>query len=596
MKTIIISSCIALSCIGLNASAQIQQQPTRILKSIGTSPLRWYSTSKINFIKAQKLVPSSTVMARKIVPGGLLEIGPGLAETAPQEKIKGTVNKTSQDGKIICKATTKEMDLTIKPEFNIIKASSQNKIFPGIIFTSESILDESFIIPSGLPARKPMTLNLNILGSRNAAVELTTPGVIQMDRINTLINQNQGLSIPAMDGLSITEVDSKFEFASQVETSSGLFLPLEEFSIPAEVNAGTAFSGNVSGETKRKTYLVKYIQPMFMVFHNDLNAANLFQDPAAAASRGNLVMINSVTYGRMVFIKVVSEETAGKVKTALEAKLGIELTELNVKAGNSVEGSASVNFSSVIKDFKAIVIGGNGASAGRVLNNPDQLKSYIDDPTARILGSTTNPFPISYTLVRVSDYASLGIRSVGTFEAQEECKTLDRYSIYIKNFGVQKVVDNPVTGNNEDLFGNITVQVFTKNASGAEVELTEELGRPSKVWDQSSANPLQLKEGEYKQLYVSGNSPVKEGLRRFMLTPDQAANGYLIIKYRIKDKIMKDGEDLGNSNASVSYEEKDFKFFFRDWQDLKDVSGCTAVLKEIGGDAKICINFSMYRE
>lgn len=556
--------------------------------------ITWYINAKKGFLQLQKTGSNSQVMARQTKSnGGFIEIGSAITDNDPVERVKGSSSRSFQEGKVICKAISKEIDLSVKPEFNVLKATSFAKIFPGMIFKSESILDESLVPGTNLPARKPLTLNISLPGTSATSVVLDQPGVVQLDRVNSLLTQNHGRSIPTMAGLSITEVDSRFSFAARIDASSGLFLPLEEFGIPAQVNAGAAFSGNAEGENKRKTYIVKYIQPMFFLSHNSPDPASIFQQTPAAGTVNNLVMVNSVTYGRMVFIRVVSEANAGQVKTALEGKLGIELVELNVKVGHNVEGSGSVSFSSVIKEFKALVIGGNGQ---RVISNPDQLVNYIQDPTAKNFGPNTNAVPISFTMVRVSDYASLGIRSVANFEAIEECKTMEKIAVYIKNFRIDKVVDNPLAGNNEDLFGTISVQAFYRNAAGNDVEIKDEQSRSAHVWNVSSSSPQQMKEGETHHMFVAGNSAVKDGVRRFLFSPEQLATGYIIIKYRIKDKIMSDGEQLGNSNSSVRYEEKDFRYPLAEWSDLRDVSGCTYTLKEVGGDAKICINFSKYRE
>jgi hypothetical protein len=568
------------------------QKATTTLTRLQAGNLNWYVTAKQNFYSAQKTSSSNAVMARRNVTGGFQELGPAFNDNQV-EREKSSVNV--QEGKVICRNVTKELDLSIKPEFNILKFSAQSQIFPGVISTATAILGESVVTPTGLPARKPMTISMSLPGAPVSSFVLDNPGTIQQNKVNDIIRQNTNIPIPAMVGMSISEVDSKFEFAAQLETSSGVFLPLQEFGIPAEVNAGNEFSGNVDGSTKRKTYLLKFIQPMFILSHNEFNSANIFQDANAAASKTDLVLINSVTYGRMVFIRIVSEENEIAVRSAVRAKLGIELVELGIKGGNSIEGSANTSFTTVVKEFKAVVIGGNVTAASRIISDPNQLKSYIDDASARTLSVNTGAVPISFTMVRLSDYAALGIRSVANFQAIQDCKAVNGYSIYIKNFGVSKVVDNPLAGNNEDLFGSVSVQAFYKKADGTEVEIKDESSRTANVWSEASSSPLQLKEKEFMHLYKTDGS-IQDGKRRFVFTPEQEETGYVIIKFRIKDRIMSDGEQVGNSNSSVKYEEKDFKYILKDWKDMKDESGCTYELKEVGGDAKLCVNFSKFRD
>lgn len=583
---------ILLGC--LYAGSVSAQKTVPVITKLQATNLSWFSTAKLAFYKAQKNVTTNTVMASRTVSTGTLQLGPGFDEDRT-DRDKSSVSTTLPGGKVICKNVTKEIDLSIKPEFNILKAVSHAQIFPGVISTASAILSESVVTPTNLPARKPMTINMILPGASQASIVLDAPGTVQQDKLTTILRNNNNVPIPAMIGLSLTEVDSKFDFAAQLEASSGLFLPLEEFDIPAEINAGGAFSGNIGGSTKRKTYILKFIQPMFILAHDELNSANIFQDPNAATSKTDLVLINSVTYGRMVFVKIVSEESALAIKSAVKAKLGVELTELNVKAGHSIEGSGNTSFSSVVKEFKAVVMGGNPAGGGTTLADPNELKAYIDDPTAKTLTLNTRAVPISFTMVRLSDYASLGIRSLANFQAIQDCQAINGYSVFVNKLSVSKVVDNPLTGNNEDLYGTISVQAFYKKPDGTEVEIKDESNRGVNVWNESSSSPLQLKEGEGKILFKTDGS-VQDGKRRFIFTPDQEATGYLVIKYRIKDKIMQDGEQLGNSNSFVKYDEKDYKFFLKDWVDVKDGAGCTHELKEVGGDAKICIDLAMRRE
>jgi hypothetical protein len=583
---------ILLGCL-CAGSANAQKTVSAITKLQATN-LSWFSTAKLAFYNAQKKITTNTVMASRTVSSGTLQLGPGFDEDRT-ERDKSSTSTTLQSGKVICKNVTKEIDLSIKPEFNILKAVSHAQIFPGVISTSSAILSESVVTPTNLPARKPMTINMILPGANMSSIVLDAPGTIQTGKVNTIITSNTNVPIPAMIGLSLTEVDSKFDFAAQLEASSGLFLPLEEFDIPAEINAGAAFSGNIDGSNKRRTYVLKFIQPMFILAHNELNSANIFQDPNAATSKTDLVLINSVTYGRMVFVKIVSEESAIAVKSAVKAKLGIELTELNIKAGHAIEGSGNTSFSSVVKEFKAVVMGGNPAGGGTTLSDPNQLKAYIDDPTARTLSLQTRAVPISFTMVRLSDYALLGIRSLANFQAIQDCQAINGYSVFVNKLRVTKVVDNPLTGNNEDLYGTISVQAFYKKTDGTDVEINDESNRGDNVWSESSSSPLQLKEGESKVLFKTDGS-VQDGKRRFVFTPEQEATGYIIIKYRIKDRIMQDGEQLGNSNSFVKYDEKDYKFFLKDWVDVKDGAGCTHELKEVGGDARVCIDLAMTRE
>ena len=228
------------------------------LKAVNTN---WALTAKQSFYNLQKTITSKSVVARKNLSNGFQELLVGINEDLKQT-IKSSSETALDNGKIICKDVNKEIDLSLRPDFNILKLSSVSQIFPGVISTGTAIMGESVTTPGNLPARKPLNLNIFLPGAPVASAVLTQPGIVDQAVLNNLIVQNTNTPIPAMIGLSLTEVDSKFDFAANLETSQGVFFPLQEFGIPAEVNAGSAFSGNIDGSTKRKTYLLKFIQPM----------------------------------------------------------------------------------------------------------------------------------------------------------------------------------------------------------------------------------------------------------------------------------------------------------------------------------------------
>src|SRR5689334_19690439 len=232
------------------------QKAISTITKLQATPLSWFSTAKLNFYNAQKSTTSSSVIASRTVSSGTLQLGVGPNFDGDQlEREKSSTSTTLPGGKVVCKTVSKELDLKVKPEFNILKAVSHTQIFPGVISTASAILSESVVTPTNLPARKPITVITTLPGANQSSIVLDNPGVLQPDKINTIIRNNANIPIPAMAAPSLTEVDSKFDFAAQLEASSGLFFPLEEFDIPAEINAGGQFSGNINGSTSRKTYL-----------------------------------------------------------------------------------------------------------------------------------------------------------------------------------------------------------------------------------------------------------------------------------------------------------------------------------------------------
>jgi hypothetical protein len=398
-----------------------------------------------------------------------------------------------------------------------------------------------------------------------------------------------------MIGVSTDDISARIELAAKLEASAGIFLPLEEFDLPLDVSLGEQLSGSVQANATLNFFLFKLVQPMFNISIQSPNPADWFVDPLAHKNLSDGVMVNSVTYGRMVYIMVSSFEPEVKVRNSVHAKLGLTFTgESEIKLGDELNASDSLNFNAVINTFKAVIIGGNANAGNLVVTDVRQLKNYITQPSAGTLTNATGALPIAYSLVRISDNSTVGIRSTASYEVLEDCVPFLGYSVFIRNFSPSKVVDNPLTGNNEDIFGTITVSAFYTKPDGTVAEVKDEQNRPVAVFSRTEANVVQLKEKELFQMFRDDRSIV-EGKRRFLFTPAQAATGFIVIKYKLRDKIMQDGEQLGNSNDFVKYEEKELKFFLSDWANVSSPL-CTTELKEINGEARICVNFTTKKE
>lgn len=122
---------------------------------------------------------------------------------------------------------------------------------------------------------------------------------------------------------------------------------------------------------------------------------------------------------------------------------------------------------------------------------------------------------------------------------------------YVK---VTKVVDNPLTGNTEDLFGTITVTAGYKNDANQTVTVHSFDGN-DKIWSVPSGGP-------YVTLSEFATSATGATTRQYFVPYKFLSSAFLKVSIDIKDKILKDGEDLGNSATSVSYSFPDKTFTY----------------------------------
>lgn len=538
--------------------------------------------------RTQPLAPGSS---------GKVEMGVGLLPALNPERVNSTTAVTLSEPALACTRKNISLDLLTGQDFSILKASLNSKIYPGAFFHANSVINQAYTFYSA-PPRKPIRAVIDLPAYRPNGLReivLDNPGTFQNLKFDSLRSTNFGIPLPAFIGVSSDHISARLELAAKLDASAGIFLPLEEFDLPVDISLGEQGSGNVQASGSLNFFLFKLVQPMFTISIQSPNPSDWFQDPEAHRALTDGVMVNAVTYGRMVFLMVSSFATQARVQAAVQAKLGLTFTgETEIKLGDDLSAADTINFSSVINSFKAVIIGGNGSAGNRVVTDVTQLKSYITQPSAGTLSASTGAMPISYSLVRISDNSNVSIRSTANYEVVEDCQPLSGYAVFIRSLSPSKVVDNPLTGNTEDLFGSISVSAFYTKPDGSTVSIREEQGRPASVFTRSDASPLQLKEKEVYTLYRDDNS-ITDGKRRFLFTPDQIGTGYILVRVRLKDKIMQDGEQLGNPNASVSYEERELKFFLKDWANVP-AGACSLELKEVNGDARLCLSFSTRKD
>ncbi|WEK37527.1 MAG: thiol-activated cytolysin family protein [Candidatus Pseudobacter hemicellulosilyticus] len=460
-----------LAC-ALGGHAQVKSiQKTRadLLKVSSNPRLAWYASTLKKLSAKPKVTGTAVLGSKSDAAGNRTEIGVGLTGTESGFSANGSPRQ-EQNGNTVCTIQPYRVNFATSDNFNLFAASTP--IYPGQFYNIASVLQGAFSsIPT--PARKPYQLGINIFNANNPGpgmlnvTDLTRSPLPEIQRV--LLAPNYSASIPASGVFDMVEIKSTMMLKAKYETSQGIFLPLQEFGIPAEVTAGFAASGSVSTQTNRSHYLVSFIQPMYTI--NVLtNHDQLFQSPNAHTSLSNAGYVESVTYGRRVSIIISSSSSVTRVKAAISAALSAEINGLegaDIDVGTSSNGETSVSLKEVASSFHATIYGGEGDMANRIFSDivafRDAFRNYIRSSSAGTFSATTGAMPLHYTLRRISDNALLTVRSTGSFDELVSCNT-SKYKVEVlyDGFTVNKVLEFP-PDDMEDIYGKFTLASVSTN-------------------------------------------------------------------------------------------------------------------------------------
>lgn len=468
LQAITIAAFVLLLSSTVMAQPLLTKQKATIVKLPANSTLKWYING-ITSTKTASTTSAGTVLGSRQSGTNTVQIGVSLPQAAESFSRNGS-SRQSTTGDQTCTIQPMKVDYLTSDNFNLFTAD--NTIIPGKFFNINSVITNSFSAFNS-PQRKPYQLGMSIFNPRNTnnmlnVTDLTRSPLPEVQ--STLLAPNYGASIPAEGVLDLVEINSSIELKASLESSRGVFLPLEELGIPADITASMDFNASAQNSTQLSYYMLSFYQPMYTI--NVLTDNNqLFVDPNAFRNCTDAAYVESVTYGRRVVIIIGSTSTATRVKAALSAALsatitGTEAAGLTVGTENSAEADASLR--SVASKFHAKVYGGEGTFANRMFSDiitfKNAFKAYMTSSSAGTFNAQTGALPLHYTLRRISDNALLSVRSVGSFDDLVGCNTATyKVEVLYKGFKVNTVVEAPFD-DKEDIWG--TLRVASANVNG----------------------------------------------------------------------------------------------------------------------------------
>ena len=233
-------------------------------------------------------------------------------------------------------------------------------IFPGAILKGESISTGEYI--PIVADRAPITLSASLTNiSGSPVVEITDP------KLSTV---REGVkSILDQEVTGATSASINFEI-SEVYTKEQLNLAIGANYRSAATKVSSSF------DFERTTYRHKYVLKYFQVYYTlDMDPpqqpSDLFTSTPDIDALGSTspVYVATVTYGRMIIYTIESNYSKTEIDAAFSASFA------------SGDGSIDVESETIINEssIKALVIGGSGSDAAKVVNGPADVYNYISE-------------------------------------------------------------------------------------------------------------------------------------------------------------------------------------------------------------------------
>jgi|GEM_PF-5858016 len=374
---------------------------------------------------------------------------------------------------------------------------SVTTVFPGALLRAESIADGSFtpvLTQNRLngarlaDVRNPLQLSIslaNIDGTNTKTVQLPSIGSVRTAR-NQILDRVGSAKTPAAMDYQKHRIYSK----RQLDVELGAHY----HSAPVNVSGNYDFSQtNVTNKL-----LAKFWQKYYDI---SISLPNPVGDGVLSDSnysRRNDVIVNNVSYGRVLVFSLESKYTHQEVETSLDVA---------VKAGLGGNGkfSLSTKDKQVLKDTKIHinVLGGSASSASKLISG------YGDTGAAQAIGNwiqrgaTYSPAdspgaPIAYQTKYLNGLGTANVYLTTTYNKRSCHSKTRRYRVH--NFDLKVVTANDVAGSKhtEEMYGTIFVggAIFEKGASSG----TPIIGTP--VWQKGPKEWVRIRQGEIEPLNV----------------------------------------------------------------------------------------------
>jgi thiol-activated cytolysin len=362
------------------------------------------------------------------------------AAQEPTEVLPAT-ETTELASDTIMKCTYRRYTGTAQYESLVSFDPNADALWPGSVVQSKS-LPEGLLSPIALP-RNPGTVTLTnaILGD-------------QADAYSALIADPTQASVQAAVAGILSAKD--IHLAAKASYVAEQVHSLEEGALKAGVavdwmtgSVKSSFDGSFS--KKRSTFIVRFTQSYYTVSFSAPEAPEaLFADGVTVDDAKPYMAANnppgyvaSVTYGRMLFVKIESDDEASDVKAAIDAVFTAGAVDGQV----TVEGSLSevMNRATVT----VFALGGSPEDAVEIMTSStdraEKLAAYFEEGAS--FSAASPGVPIGYTVRTLRDNTPIKVASTTDYSVPECGADMSTLHITLDGFSVP--MNGEAIGNGE---------------------------------------------------------------------------------------------------------------------------------------------------
>ena len=351
-----------------------------------------------------------------------------LREMIIQERQTGneTEPQFNDQGKVV-RYIEKEVEYDISAAFddNLLLDPSQNSIYPGAVLKGDTIAKEGYQEITEGNKRKAV-ISFDLQGVKDKEGKDGKPGVTSGEIIpnlaayrelrNRVLSQNITYHASAHSSYEDIEIKNEKSLEAQLKIGVGFGAA----GIKSKIAAGFKFK---NGEQKERR-LIKFVETFYTVDVNQEAAPLMINIPREAVGNRMPVYVSSVSYGRIAYLTIESNQKKSELKANLEAVFKATTTN-----NGDVDIDAAIK---KLQDGTTVTINiiGGGSEA---VTDLKQFQKYI----VKEGFSAKNPgHIIKYQLRFLDDNATAYIKY------GEKYKTVERIEIPAKGYKVTATVTN----------------------------------------------------------------------------------------------------------------------------------------------------------
>ena len=366
-----------------------------------------------------------------------------------EQQLSETEPQLNDHGKIV-KYVEKEVEYDISAAFEntLLLDPSQNSIYPGSVLRGDSLDKDSYQeITEGNKRKAVISFDLQGVkdkegkdGKAGITSDAIVPNLASYRELRNKI-LSQSISYHASANLSYEEIEITNEQSLEAQLKIGVGFGAA--GIKSKIAAGFKFKNGKQMERR----LIKFVETFYTVDVNQEAAPLMLNIPRDKVGDNMPVYVSSVSYGRIAYLTIESEQKKSELKANLDAVFKVTTTN-----------NGEVDIDSAIKKLEegttiTINIIGGGSEA---VTDLKQFQKYI----VKEGFSSKNPGQIIKYQLRFLDDNAIAYIKYG-----EKYKTVERMEIPIKGYKVTATVKNiKYTGHNSiNVFGTVGMQPLDKD-------------------------------------------------------------------------------------------------------------------------------------